>query len=93
MVCLLRTFMLCIVLAGCHHDKNETTAAPTAFNLTSIEPLTGAVKSFEFQWQESEFADAYTLCQKSVLALNECEANIGKYRSHFCYGSARANFE
>ena len=73
MVCLLRTFMLCIVLAGCHHDKNETTAAPTAFNLTSIEPLTGAVKSFEFQWQESEFADAYTLCQKSVLALNECE--------------------
>lgn len=73
MVCLLRAFVLCIVLAGCHHDKNETLAVPTAFNFTSIEPLTGAVKSFEFQWQESEFVDSYTLCQKAVLASNECE--------------------
>lgn len=73
MVCLLRAFMLCIVLAGCHHDKNERSAAPTAFNLTSIEPLTGAVKSFDFHWQESEFADFYTLCQKAVLASNECK--------------------
>ena len=31
----------------------------------------GLVKSFDFQWQESEFADSYTLCQKAVLASNE----------------------
>ncbi|MCG9789841.1 FG-GAP repeat protein [Vibrio mediterranei] len=73
MVSLFRTFLLCILLVGCHHDSNETSSVPTAFNLTSIEPIKGAVKSFDFQWQESEFADSYTLCQKAVLVFNECE--------------------
>lgn len=73
MVILVRTFMLCILLAGCHHDGKGTSTAPTAFNLTSIEPLKGAAKSFDFQWQDSEFAEVYTLCQKAVLASNECD--------------------
>ncbi len=73
MTFLFRTFVLSILVAGCHHDRNDTSTAPEAFNLTRIEPLTGAVKSFDFHWQESEFADSYTLCQKAVLASNECE--------------------
>ncbi|MCY9870034.1 FG-GAP repeat protein [Vibrio barjaei] len=73
MVSLFRTFLLCILLVGCHHDSDETSSVPTAFNLTSIEPIKGAVKSFDFQWQESEFADSYTLCQKAVLVSHECE--------------------
>ena len=61
-----------LFLFGCHHDRNDASIEPAAFNLTSIESAKGRAKSFDFQWQESQFSDSYTLCQKAPLVSSEC---------------------
>lgn len=70
------------ILIGCHEaidddaQQNSATvlnAVPDAFNLLSIDAISGNAKQFTFSWQASTNANSYTLCLKDEAFSEQCQ--------------------
>ncbi|MEX0336283.1 FG-GAP repeat protein [Vibrio tubiashii] len=61
---------------GCKSgDETSSTIplqSPEPFEMSSPTALMGKTKTFQFSWQQSDYADSYTLCQKDISQPNEC---------------------
>ncbi|NOI79954.1 hypothetical protein F0237_04680 [Vibrio tubiashii] len=65
-----------LFIFGCKSgDETSSTIplqSPEPFEMSSPTALMGKTKTFQFSWQQSDYADSYTLCQKDISQPNEC---------------------
>ncbi|MCC2525792.1 FG-GAP repeat protein [Vibrio coralliilyticus] len=63
-------------LLGCQGGDDTSSLPPLQrpepFEMSSPTALMGKTKTFQFSWQQSDYAKSYTLCQKDMSQPNEC---------------------